>query len=244
MNDIRIICKCGHEASASDSETELLGCERCGRVGCWVLQSSPGTFDHWWHEIGSGLTKSDDEDNETHARRVAYVAWEAAGPQKVAFYHAPSGGRTVHDLTPAMRESAIRDALIKLGWSPPVDATLKYRARLQAAMLDDSRHAQGAGGDMIPSPGNQLSERTMSQWQPIETLPAHKQRVLVCFCDDTHRRVWHFDNSACQVATFHDRGHKQHFTLYCESVNGYLSLDIESTAITHWMPLPEPPEET
>ncbi|MBT3042246.1 MAG: hypothetical protein KME67_05230 [Candidatus Thiodiazotropha sp. (ex Codakia orbicularis)] len=34
-------------------------------------------FDQWWHESGSGLTPSPDQDQESHARAVAKQYWNA-----------------------------------------------------------------------------------------------------------------------------------------------------------------------
>ena len=34
-------------------------------------------FEQWWHEIGSGLIPTDNEDREEHAMRVAKLAAEA-----------------------------------------------------------------------------------------------------------------------------------------------------------------------
>jgi hypothetical protein len=83
----------------------------------------------------------------------------------------------------------------------------------------------------------------MSEWISVEDrLPKDRQRVLVCFIDDVHRKTWHFDNGACQVATFGDYYGDHHFSLDCESVNGYLKLNLEQASVTHWMPLPEPPK--
>ena len=82
----------------------------------------------------------------------------------------------------------------------------------------------------------------MSEWIDVnDRKPADKQRVLVCFIDDVHRAVWHESNSCCQVATFHDY-HSPVFTLDCESVGGYLNINIDDLAIDYWMSLPEPPE--
>ena len=32
-------------------------------------------FEQWWHDTGSGITPENDEDQETHAKRVAFAAW-------------------------------------------------------------------------------------------------------------------------------------------------------------------------
>lgn len=34
-------------------------------------------FEQWWYNIGSGITPRPEEDQETHARRVAKAAWDA-----------------------------------------------------------------------------------------------------------------------------------------------------------------------
>ncbi|MEW8120049.1 MAG: hypothetical protein AB2792_23050 [Candidatus Thiodiazotropha sp.] len=34
-------------------------------------------FDQWWHESGSGLTPSRDQDQESHAKAVAKQSWNA-----------------------------------------------------------------------------------------------------------------------------------------------------------------------
>lgn len=36
------------------------------------------TFEAWWYNTGSGIAPFVMEDRETHARRVAIAAWEAA----------------------------------------------------------------------------------------------------------------------------------------------------------------------
>lgn len=38
-------------------------------------------FDRWWFEEGSGIVKTDAEDNEEHAHKVAKAAWAYAMSQ-------------------------------------------------------------------------------------------------------------------------------------------------------------------
>ena len=44
-------------------------------LDCEVEYVRAGGFAEWWHEIGSGITPKQDEDQEEHARRVAQAAW-------------------------------------------------------------------------------------------------------------------------------------------------------------------------
>lgn len=40
------------------------------------------TFDQWWYEIGSGITREWDHDDEEHAEKVAREAWNASKRQE------------------------------------------------------------------------------------------------------------------------------------------------------------------
>lgn len=88
-----------------------------------------------------------------------------------------------------------------------------------------------------------LMEDMIMKWvNADDKSPEDKQRVLVCFIDDIHRATWHKDNSCCQIATYHEY-YKPSFGLDCESVGGYICLNLDEGAVQYWMPLPEPPPE-
>jgi hypothetical protein len=41
------------------------------------MGSNRNAFETWWYDIGSGVCPEEGDDMESHARRVAQMAWDA-----------------------------------------------------------------------------------------------------------------------------------------------------------------------
>lgn len=60
--------------SAAASTQDVRGSGLSVASGSESLSSS-AAFERWWHEEGSGMPPKENEDRETHMRRVAEIAW-------------------------------------------------------------------------------------------------------------------------------------------------------------------------
>ena len=76
----------------------------------------------------------------------------------------------------------------------------------------------------------------MSEWQPIETAPKDGTKILV-FCRHGECEIseWYECWKTNYVLVEGTEYFEKHETLYQEGWN--------SNGFTHWMPLPEPPEQ-
>ena len=62
---------------------------------------------------------NDDEEAESGLRRYIEQNDASEAPVYAVGFRRPDGSTEIYDLTPAFKESKIRDELIRHGWTPP-----------------------------------------------------------------------------------------------------------------------------
>ena len=137
------------------------------------------------------------------------------------FAHPPQPSETVAD-TDAIAKAIAFSGEIKerRGWDDLLPETRKlYRDKATAAL-------RALKSDDAPSPGRAVSSVAPAAWQPIKTAPKDGSWIIVCVVENgTAYRpsvgIWDFEREAWSDG-----------------------LNCGEWPVTHWMPLPPPPQET